>query len=117
MEQVVEYVEGFCDALEQFFTKDVIKELEIYDKTVSGPASIAALRLHYYVLQNIVDTMGESDKIMFTNHQLRYNKLAFLLMNETSSWNRLSYKEKAALLIATNISSIFVYVRNDVQTI
>jgi len=113
MEQTVEYVETFCDSLEEFFTKETIEELDKYNKRVSPAASIAALRVHFYVLKNQVDSMLEADKCQFINHQLRYNKLAFLLMKDALLWNRLSYKEKAALLVVTDISSVFVYVRKE----
>ena len=93
MESVIEWTERLCDEVEgldpQLFHSDWRK--------VSIPASVAAIRVCYYV-------GGDSSKVI-------YEKLYYMLVTDRSRWDRLSQPEQSALLERMGVPSVMVYVK------
>ena len=91
MESKVEWTERLCDEVEaldpQLFHSDWRK--------VSIPASVAAIRVCYYV-------GGDS--------KLTYEKLYYMLVTDRTRWDSLSQPEQSALLVRLGIPSVMVFV-------
>lgn len=94
MESKVEWVERLCDEVEELdpnlFHTDWRK--------VSIPASVAAIRVCYYV--------GHESK----TSEVTYEKLYYMLVNERSKWDNLTKPEQSALLVRLGIPSVMVFV-------
>ena len=93
MESIVEWTERLCDEVEaldpQLFHSDWRK--------VSIPASVAAIRVCYYV-------GGDSSKQI-------YEKLYYMLITDRSRWVNLTQPEQSALLERLCVPSVMVYVK------
>jgi hypothetical protein len=92
MESTVEWTERLCDEVEaldpRLFHSDWRK--------VSIPASVAAIRVCYYV--------GGDSKLI-------YEKLYYVLVTNRSRWDSLSQPEQSALLERLGVPSVMVYVK------
>jgi len=96
MDQLVSYVEELCDLVE-----DLDPNLFHSDwRKVSIPASVAAIRVLYYVerIENSSD--------------LTYRRLYYLLTKESEKWNNCTLQEKQALLDRLGIPSVMVYTKS-----
>lgn len=92
MESNVEWTERLCDEVE-----DLDPNLFQSDwRKVSIPASVAAIRVCYYV-------GGESKQI--------YERLYYVLVTDRSRWDSLSQPEQSALLERLGVPSVMVYVK------
>jgi len=91
MESKMEWVERLCDEVEGLDPK-------LFDtkwRKVSIPASVAAIRVCYYV--------GGDSKLI-------YEKLYYMLVNERTRWDALTQPEQMALLTRLGIPSVMVFV-------
>ena len=91
MESKVEWVERLCDEVEGL-------DPRLFDaewRKVSIPASVAAIRVCYYV--------GGDSKLI-------YEKLYYMLVNERTKWDALTLPEQTALLARLGIPSVMVFV-------
>lgn len=95
METKVEWVERLCDEVEDLDPKLFHTEW----RKVSIPASIAAIRVSYYV--------GHESK----TSALTYEKLYYMLVDDRSRWDSLSQPEQSALLERLGVPSVMVYVK------
>ena len=96
MDKIVEWTEELCDLIE-----DLDPELFHTEwRKVSIPASVAAIRVMYYV--------GYVDQ----NADITYKRLHRLLTAERVQWDRMSKAEQGALLGRLGICSVMVYVHN-----
>lgn len=87
----MEWVERLCDEVEGL-------DPRLFDtewRTVSIPASVAAIRVCYYV-------GGDS--------KLTYEKLYYMLVNERTRWDALTQPEQSSLLVRLGIPSVMVFV-------
>jgi len=91
MESKVEWVERLCDEVEGLDPKLFDTEW----RKVSIPASVAAIRVCYYV--------GGDSKLI-------YEKLYYILVNERARWDALTQPEQTALLTRLGIPSVMVFV-------
>jgi len=110
----VNFVELFCDTIENEFTPELLHLLKdtYTDKSINMPATLAAIRLHYYInnkhFKRNQDRSTEAYVVSQSNY--RYKQLAFLLLNKQSTWYSLSTQDKAQLISFTGMrSTIFVY--------
>ena len=96
MEDTVSYVEELCDLVEDLDPNLFHREW----RKVSIPASVAAIRVLYYVerIENTAD--------------LTYKRLHYLLTNESQKWNNFTFEEKQALLERIGIPSVMVYTKS-----
>lgn len=79
--------ETLCDKFEKLDENIFIifKTIDYSEKIVSISATIANIRLYYFIKQ-------------FHENKKGFNELNFLLTNENSTWNKLNNYEKAAVL-------------------
>lgn len=91
-QELVSFVEPFCDLLEES-----LPVFKIYDRSLSVPATVAAMRAFYYV---------END-----DHEKKtmYNQLHFILTDDRIKWSSLKVEEQKALLDKLVISRILVF--------
>lgn len=92
--EIVSWTEELCDAVEGM-------DPELFNdnwRKVSMPASIAAIRVLYYI--------GEIEK---STNKI-YRQLHYLLTSDTIMWSSLQFNEKKALLSRLGITSVMVYV-------
>lgn len=96
MESKVEWVERLCDEVEgldpSFFDTEWRK--------VSIPASVAAIRVCYYV--------GESSYSI----NLTYEKLYYMLVKDRDRWDALNTDEQKALLNRMGVHSVMVFIQS-----
>ena len=92
-EHRVAWVEKLCDLIEAL-DPDLFN---YFGNEISIPASLAAIRLHFYV--------GSINFI----HTCVYYKLAYMLMNDAEKWNKLEKNEKQALLSHIGVLDVMVY--------
>lgn len=85
-EETIQRVEEFCDLLEQ---PGNIPIFTILGKTLSIPASVAAVRAFYFV---------ESKYGPVNEKYIIYECIRYILTDERSRWNTMSDDEKIALL-------------------
>lgn len=97
-EKLVEYVERFCDLVEGL-DNEFVNEFRFFDQQVSIPATVAALRVFYYI---------ENKYVLRSERKLWYEILYFVLTDEKSKWDSLTAKEKINLCMAVGISKLFV---------
>jgi hypothetical protein len=109
MEKLVETTEAFCDAFENL-SSSVIERIiiERYVANVlrlSVPATIANIRMFYYVTQK----HSPSEAAWRGFEQLRY-----LLTNDMSGWEKLNDAEKVSFLKYTRdiYNEVFVFSSN-----
>lgn len=95
-EEKVQKVENLCDLLEEHL--ESLKEYSYYGKRLSLPASIAALRVHYYI--------GSQDDPEYNEI---YNKFEYLFTKELEIWGNLSHLEKISLLDKIRAPRVLVY--------
>jgi hypothetical protein len=95
-EEKVQKVENICDLMEKYL--EPLKDYYYYTKKLSLPASIAAVRLYYYI--------GSQDDP--ENNEI-YNKIEYVFSNEIAIWEKLSHPEKIALLDKIRAPRVFVY--------
>lgn len=92
--EIVKWTEDLCDLMEsldpELFNSDWHK--------VSMPASIAAVRVLYYI-GGLENTTNKS-----------YRQLHYLLTTDSVRWNNLMFEEKKALLTRLGISAVMIYV-------
>jgi hypothetical protein len=91
-QELVSFVEPFCDLLEES-----LPVFKIYDRSLSVPATVAAMRAFYYV-----ENDDREKKIM-------YNQLHFILTDDRIKWSSLKVEEQKALLDKLVISRILVF--------
>jgi len=89
MREMVESCEKLCEAFEEI-DDEVLGKLREYKK-VSKAATVANIRLHYYITKRYY-------KVCDLRVYLGFDQLNFLLTNEKSNWNSLNKEEKCALL-------------------
>ena len=114
-QETVTFVENLCDKIEEQITPEVVRHMEsnyFGDNThVSIPATLAALRLHYYI--NLPECPSDCESIEAHNIEqtdFRYKQLNYLLTDNSSNWNGLTDEDKGKLLKYTGIrGAIFVY--------
>ena len=103
-EELVEKVELLCDKVEEEFTEEMVEKMYMYYHVrhieVSIPATLAAIRMHYYVETQTDDV----DK---------FDKLKFLLCDKLSNWYKLNVNEKIALIFQERLSNIFVIIHKN----
>jgi hypothetical protein len=92
--EIVKWTEELCDLMESL-------EPDLFNndwRKVSMPASVAAVRVLYYIggLENTTNTY--------------YRQLHHLLTTDSERWNNLMFQEKKALLARLGIPSVMVYV-------
>lgn len=93
MESKIEWVEKLCDEVTTL-------DPSLFNTKwhhVSIPASVAAIRVSYYI--------GEEHKL----RKLLYEKLYYLLVDDRHRWDSLSNDEQAALLSRLGISQSMVF--------
>jgi hypothetical protein len=95
-QELVSFVEPFCDLLEES-----LPVFKIYDRSLSVPATVAAMRAFYYV-ENDDSTNSREKKTM-------YNQLHFILTDDRIKWSSLKVEEQKALLDKLVISRILVF--------
>ena len=88
----VQWVERLCDLVEGIDPE----ALNFYGKPVSIAASVAAIRVHYYI--------GGSE-----NTTEIYNRLEYLLTDKKVQWDDFNIIEQRALLRHVDCHSAFVY--------
>jgi hypothetical protein len=91
-QELVSFVEPFCDLLEES-----LPIFKIYDRSLSVPATVAAMRAFYYV---------ENDD---REKKTMYNQLHFILTDDRIKWSSLKVEEQKALLDKLVISRILVF--------
>jgi hypothetical protein len=91
-QELVSFVEPFCDLLEES-----LPVFKIYDRSLSVPATVAAMRAFYYV---------ENDD---REKKTMYNQLHFILTDDRIKWSSLKVEEQKALLDKLVISRILVF--------
>jgi hypothetical protein len=95
-EHLVQYVEDFCDHMED------VPIMSIFGKQMSRPASIAALRAFYYIEKN--------NSGLFANEKLLiYECFRFVLTDEGCHWNNLTEDEKIALMTRLEVHKVLVF--------
>lgn len=92
-EAIVTWTEQLCD----YFDEMSIELFTSSYRQVSKSATIAAIRVHYYV-DNICP-----------RHNRVYKSIYFLLNDPRSNWNNLNINEKRGLLDHINFQQILVY--------
>ena len=93
MDKIVEWTEELCDLME-----DLDPELFHTEwRKVSIPASVAAIRVMYYV--------GDMDQ----SSDIAYKRLHRLLTTERDQWVRMNRAEQKALLGRLGICSVMVF--------
>lgn len=95
-EQLVQYVEDFCDRMED------VPVMTIFGKQMSRPASIAALRAFYYVEKSHSGPFA-------TEKLLIYECFRFVLTDEGCRWNNLTEEEKIALMTRLEVHKVLVF--------
>lgn len=96
-EQLVQYVEDFCDRMED------VPIMTIFGKEMSRPASVAALRAFYYVERNHPGPLVTDNKFLI------YESFRFVLTDERCRWNNLTEEEKIALMSRLDVHKILVF--------
>tara|TARA_B110000285_G_scaffold116944_1_gene132549 strand:- start:774 stop:1091 length:318 start_codon:yes stop_codon:yes gene_type:complete len=104
METLVETTEAFCDAVENV-SSSVIERYVADVLRLSIPATVANIRLFYYVTQK----HSPSEAAWRGFEQLRY-----ILTNDTSGWEKLNDVEKVSFLKHTRdiYNEVFVFSSN-----
>ena len=93
MESKIEWVERLCGEVEGFDPSFFDTEW----RKVSIPASVAAIRVCYYV--------GEDSHAV----NLSYEKLYYMLVKDRERWDALNKGEQKALLQRMGINSVMVF--------
>jgi hypothetical protein len=96
VEQLVQYVEDFCDRMED------VPIMTIFGKQMSRPASIAAIRAFYYVEKNHTGSFV-SEKLLILEC------FRFVLTDERCRWNNLTDEEKIALMGRLEVHKVLVF--------
>ena len=97
-EYLVQYVEDFCDV----FERDIPNDYSIYGKTVSVPASVAALRAFYYVEKHTLPSMVVNQKLSI------YESMRLIFTDARCRWSNLTQQEKHALLTCIEAHRVLV---------
>ena len=98
-DELVQYVESFCDVIENKFDYVFLTTCGYSDLHVSLPATLAALRVYFYI---------ENKDRINTNYKQLYDVLYFILTDERVQWDSLTPKEKVALCVKTRVMTLFV---------
>lgn len=99
-EFLVQHVEEFCD----IFERDIPPEYSLYGKTISIPASVAALRAFYYVEKNTLQIPIVSQKLAI------YESMRLVLTDSRCRWSNLTLREKQALLTCIEAHKVLVVI-------
>lgn len=94
MDELVFKVESFCNAFERI-DDEILDKLSIFtsysgeEHTVSVAATLANIRLYYFITQKHCDT---------SERRCGFEQLYYLLTNENSCWYSLTSNEKVNLI-------------------
>lgn len=95
-EEKVQKVENICDLIEKYL--EPLKDYSYYTNKLSLSASIAAVRVYYYI--------GSQDDPEYNEI---YDKFEYIFTHELEIWEKLSHPEKIALLDKIRAPRVLVY--------
>ena len=98
--QIVNYVEELCDLLENLDI-GVVENFVIFGKKISVPASVAAARVYFYI---------ENKDMVYGHRKMLYDSFHYLVTDPKCKWEQMTPVEKIAILLKTEITTLFVFV-------